>query len=160
MVGIQPDAPLPRGLAERGYRFCHAFRVPYRDIDQQGQVFNANYMAYIDYAFTEYFRYLGFPWREMEKYEFDVAVVRAVLDFRAPALLDDVLYVGAQATRLGNSSFDVRYCIWRDDEPDGTVILEAQLTYVNYDARTRRSRPIPPVIREAIGRVEGRIPGT
>lgn len=152
--------PVPPALAERGFKFCHAFRVRYRDIDKQGIVFNGNYMAYIDYGITEYFRHLGFPWPEMAKHGFDLAVVRAVQEFRGPAYLDDICHVGVRVVRVGNSSFTARFCIWRTSGQDeGSVALEAEVTYVNYDAATRRSRPVPAAVREAIKRFEGEVEG-
>lgn len=153
---LEAAAPLPPVLAERGFKFCHAIRVRYRDIDAQGIVFNGNYMAFIDYGVTEYFRHLGFPWREMEKHGFDMAVVRAVQDFRSSAQLDDVLFIGVRVTRIGNSSFQADVHIVRED---GAVVVEAQMVYVNYDPRLRRARPVPPVIRAAMAALEGPIPG-
>lgn len=153
---LEAAAPLPPALAERGYRFCHAFRVRYRDIDAQGIVFNGNYMAYIDYGITEYFRHLGFPWREMEKHDFDLAVVRAVQEFKGSAELDDVLFAGVRVVRVGTASFNVDVTLVR---ADGTVVHEAQMVYVNYDKRTRRSRPVPPVIRAAVQQFEGNVEG-
>lgn len=92
---MEPTSALavPPALAAAGYRFAHSFRVRYRDVDRLGIVFNGNYMSYLDYGLTEYLRLLGFPWREMEQHGFDVAVVRTVQEFRAPARLDDVLHV-------------------------------------------------------------------
>lgn len=157
----QAAVPVPPALAERGYKFAHAFRVRYRDIDTQGIVFNGNYMSYIDYGVTEYFRHLGYPWKRMESVGFDMVVIKAVQEFRGPAYLDDIIYVGVRCTRLGNSSFTCRYTLWREDEEtgEGGLVLEAELIYANYDKETRRTRPIPPVIREAIVRLEGTVEG-
>lgn len=154
-------APIPPALAERGYRFAHGFRVRYRDIDMQGIVFNGNYMSYIDYGITEYFRALGFPWKKMESVGFDLVVLRSLQDFRGPAYLDDLVYVGVRCTRLGNSSFTCVFTIWREDEETGEsgLVLEAENVYANYDKQTRKTRPIPSVIREAIVRLEGKVEG-
>lgn len=156
---LDAAAPLPKGLAELGFRFCHAFRVRYRDIDAQGIVFNGNYMAYIDYGITEYFRHLGFTFNQVHETDFDLAVVKAVQEFRAPAYYDDILYVGVRVVRIGRSSFTARYCIWREEEDGGTVIMDAEVTYVNYDVQSRRSRRIPDRIRQAISALEGGLPG-
>lgn len=153
---LEAAAPVPPVLAERGYKFCHALRVRYRDIDIQGIVFNGNYMSYIDYGITEYFRHLGFPWKEMWKHDFDLAVLKAVQEFRSPAALDDILFVGVRVVRVGNSSLHAEVTIVKED---GSVVLEAQMVYCNYDPQARRSRPVPPVIRAAIRQLEGAVEG-
>jgi acyl-CoA thioester hydrolase len=157
-MDARPETALiPPALAERGYRFAYSFRVRYRDVDRLGIVFNGNYMSYIDYGITEYMRMLGFPWREMGRYGFDMAVVRSLQEFKAPAFLDDMLHIGVRFIRLGNSSFTVQYTIWGEDAVtgEGKVVLEAEQVYVNYDMATRKSRPIPDVIRKAIMEFEG-----
>ena len=148
---------IPPALLEAGYRFAHSFRVRYRDIDRLGLVFNGNYMSYLDYGLTEYWRQLGFPWREMEQHGLDVAVVRTCQEFKAPARLDDLLHVGVRFVRLGCSSFRVRFTIWDEDAVTGAgqLVLEAEQVYVNYDPAAGKSRPLPPEVRQAIVQFEG-----
>lgn len=148
---------IPPVLAERGYRFVHSFRVRYRDIDRQGIVFHGNYISYLDYGITEYMRALGFSWREMEQDGFDMAVVRSVQDFRAPARLDDLLCVGVRTLDIGETSFTVQFTIWGEDAitGQGQVILEAQQVYVNYDPETGAARPVPGAVRRAVRTFEG-----
>ena len=58
----------------------------------QGIVFNAHYLTYCDVAVTEYWRALGLPYPEgVADRENDLFVVKATVQYRAPARYDDLL---------------------------------------------------------------------
>ena len=66
--------------------YVHTLRVRFGECDPQGIVFNANYLAYVDVAFTEWWRDACGSYAEMVKhYGLDVVVAEAVQRFRAPA---------------------------------------------------------------------------
>lgn len=46
--------------------FC-PIRVRYGEVDQQGIVYNGNYVAYTDQAMLEFFRSKGYPYRDLPK---------------------------------------------------------------------------------------------
>lgn len=135
-------------------RFCHRLRVRYSEIDGQMMVFNGVYLNYLDVGITEYFRHLGIDYAKMlAAGEFDFALVRATVSFRAPAFFDDLLEVCVRVCRLGNTSFTARFEILRSET--GELLTEAENVYVCYDARSRTTYPIPAAVREAIERFEG-----
>ena len=52
--------------------FCPV-RVRYGEVDQQGIVYNGNYVVYTDLAFEEFFRSKGYPYRVLaEQYGSEV----------------------------------------------------------------------------------------
>jgi acyl-CoA thioester hydrolase len=65
--------------------------VRYGECDPQGIVFNANYLLYLDVAFTELWRAAVGPWQDMVDRGVDAVVAEANLVFRAPARFDDEL---------------------------------------------------------------------
>jgi len=132
-----------------GFRFAYPLRVRYADCDQQAVVFNAMYMTYIDVAFTEYFRFLGLDVMAMAKAgEFDVALVKTTLEFKAPARFDDVLEIGVVCRRMGNSSLTLAFGLFRSGEAE--PLLLAETVYVNHNAATRQILRVPEAIRTRI----------
>ncbi|MCW3034504.1 MAG: acyl-CoA thioester hydrolase [Solirubrobacteraceae bacterium] len=96
--------------------FVHRLRVRYGECDPQGIVFNANYLAYFDVAFTELWREAVGPWQEMVQRGVDVVVAHAEIDFRAPARFDDVLALTARVVRLGRTAITTEIDAMRGDE--------------------------------------------
>ncbi len=129
--------------------FTYSERVRFRDVDLQHIVYYGKYLEYIDNAFYEYLRHLGFDTGSLtSQHGFDTSVVRLEIDYQAPARFDEVLRIGVLVTRLGRSSIHVRY----DVKNEAGDVCRARVVMVNYDAETARARPIPDPIRTAIER--------
>ena len=130
--------------------FVHTLRVRYVEIDGQKIVYNAHYLTYLDLAMTEYLRGLGISFADPEP-GFDISLVKATLDFKRPARLDDLLDVHVSVTRLGNSSFTVGFSILPHGETDLSLsCVQAEVIYVSYDANQGAAVPIPGWVREGI----------
>lgn len=69
-------------------------RVRYAETDQMGYVYYGNYAMYYEVARVEAFRFLGFPYRDLEEKQ---GIMMPVLDMQTrylqPALYDDLLTV-------------------------------------------------------------------
>ena len=123
--------------------FKTTLRVRWNEVDQQGVVFNGNYLTYADVAGTEYYRHLGILGSGVEDLT-QLFVVDAHLSFKAPALNDDLLTLTVFPGRVGSSSFQLVIAISRDD----TDLCEITLTYVR--ALGGRSAPLTPAFRNLI----------
>jgi acyl-CoA thioester hydrolase len=140
------------------FPFVHTLRVRYSEIDGQKIVYNAHYLTYLDLAITEYFRNIGIAFVEAK--EFDIALVKATLEYKRPARLDDWLDIHVSVPRLGNSSFTGRFRISPHDRPGADdAHLEAENVYVSV-TEEGRSRPIPGWVRERIAAVQRTADGT
>jgi len=128
--------------------FVHHLRVRYHECDAQQCVFNSRYLEYLDVAMTEYFRSLGWDYRDLVAAGCDPSLVHTSLFFRSPAWFDDELDIRVQTARVGTSSFELAFETRRAS--DGEVILAAQTTYVNVDLASRSSRPLPHSIRQRL----------
>lgn len=134
--------------------FVHTLRVRYVEIDGQKIVYNAHYLTYVDLAMTEYFRAIGIAFADPEP-GFDISLVKATLEFKRPARLDDLLDVHVSVVRLGNSSFTVRFSVLPHGEADPALShAEAEVIYVSYDAARGAAVPIPAWVREGIRTLE------
>lgn len=124
--------------------YVHTLRVRFGECDPQGIVFNANYLAYVDVAFTEWWRDACGSYAEMVKhYGLDVVVAEAVQRFRAPARDDDLLDIALSFPDIRTTSFTMAVAMTRAAEP----VLDAELRYVFIDLSTHEKAPIPLDIR-------------
>jgi acyl-CoA thioester hydrolase len=64
-------------------------RVRYKDTDQMGIVYYANYLVWFEIGRTELMRRLGMPYREFEKNNLYLPVIRVSCDYKVPARYDD-----------------------------------------------------------------------
>jgi acyl-CoA thioester hydrolase len=128
--------------------FVHELRVRYGECDPQGIVFNPNYLAYFDTAFTELWRDAVGPWSRMAEWGVDAVVAHAELDFRAPARFDDVLGLHLRIERLGTTSITTSMQVRRGDE----LLVEGALRHVVVDAETWRPAELPGAVRAGLER--------
>lgn len=136
-------------LESETFPFVHALRVRYSEIDGQKVVFNSHYLTYIDVAITEYFRNLGAG--ALDSSAFEIALVKATLEFKRSARLDDLLNVHVSVPRLGSSSFTGRFRISpANDAGEQEPYLEAEIIYVSYSQEAGDAVPIPDWIRERV----------
>lgn len=140
--------------APPGFSFYYPWRVRYSEIDSQEIVFNSRYLEFADQAVTEYFRARGFPPRELASLHYcDIVVVRAEVDYLAPARLDDLLHIFVRAAPPGRSSLSFHLEI-RSAASDHTLYARLQLKYVNFDRATGKSAPVPDSVRRALAAFE------
>jgi acyl-CoA thioester hydrolase len=128
--------------------FVHELRVRYGECDPQGIVFNANYLAYFDVAFTELWRAAVGTWEEMVERGVDAVVAEANVRFRAPARFDDVIELHARVVRLGTTSLTTEIDVVRD----GDVLVEGWLRHVFVDVRGWGKTEMPDWIGEGLRR--------
>ncbi len=133
------------------FAFTEPLRVRWGDCDMQGIVFNPNYLAYADVAMTEYLRWAGFPYPQaLLPYGADIFAVSSKVDFRAPAVFDDLLTLGARVRRIGNSSFTFAIAVFRGED----LLTEVETTYVCATPDERKPVTVPQPFRDAVARLE------
>jgi acyl-CoA thioester hydrolase len=123
--------------------FVHRIRPRYAEVDAQGVVFNAHWLTYFDEACTRWFDAMGFEPAESFFRDFDVMLVKAVLEWQGPAGFDDPVDIAVETARLGNASFDVRYTARVGERP----VCIGIVTYVSVKPGTHDSVPVPDVLR-------------
>jgi acyl-CoA thioester hydrolase len=89
-------------------------RVYYEDTDAAGIVYHATYLAYAERARTEMLRGLGLDHNTLRaRFGVVFTVRRCVVDYHAPARLDDLLEVQTRLVRRGGASLDLEQRILR-----------------------------------------------
>jgi acyl-CoA thioester hydrolase len=136
------------------FKFHYDIRVRFADTDLQRIVFNGNYLTYYDVAWTEYFRELGLEYDSMIESGLDTVLARTTIEFKSPARFDEILEVYTRVSRIGNSSIDFDFEIYR--RGDDRLVSSAKSLYVCIDPETLKPIPVPDDLRERIARLENR----
>ena len=130
--------------------FRHRIRVRYAEIDGQGVVFNAHWLTYFDDSCTRFMESLGFG-PDFWVSEFDVMLVKAILEWSRPARFDEWIDIVVEPTRIGTKSFDLRYTASVGERPACIGVV----TYVAIQPGSNASVELPPQVRAAL---EARLP--
>ncbi|HXG92084.1 MAG TPA: thioesterase family protein [Blastocatellia bacterium] len=136
------------------FRFNHKLRVRFAETDLQGIVFNANYLTYYDVAWTEYFRAVGFEWKDLVEMDADTVLARITMEFKSPARFDEILEVHTRVSKIGNTSLTFDFEIYPEGED--RLINSATSLYVCIDPKSLRPVRVPDVLRRRIGEFEGK----
>jgi acyl-CoA thioester hydrolase len=124
-------------------------QVQWADVDIAGIMYFAAYWRFVEYAEICYFAELGFPYDTVfDEYDFWLPRVRAEAEYHAPALMNDWLRMRTHLEKVGASSVRWQTVIFneRTGEPGGAFAL----TVACLDRITKKSRPMPEPIRQAL----------
>jgi acyl-CoA thioester hydrolase len=121
-------------------------RVYYEDTDALGMVYYANYLRFAERARTEMLRRLWPDYAALStRFELAFVVRRCLVDYLAPARLDDRLEVRTGLVRIGGASLDLEQSVFRGGRL--LVRLEVRLALI---ASTLRAMRLPPALIEAL----------
>ncbi len=130
-------------LAGRLTTFGHAteFRVYFEDTDFSGVVYHARYLHFLERARTDFLRLKGIGHRALMAGAFGsepmaFVVRRMLIDFLAPARIDDVVAVETRPVLLGGARIVLDQRLCRDE----TTLVTARVTVavVSPEGRPRR----------------------
>lgn len=125
--------------------FC-PIRVRYGEVDQQGVVYNGNYLVYTDVAFTEFLRFRGYTYKELVVHHgSEVCHKKSGFEYISSAFEDDLLEVGVRVIRVGERSFTLGFEVYRQGEEAPLVLSE--IVYVGYNTEKRASQPLTKIMR-------------
>jgi acyl-CoA thioester hydrolase len=124
--------------------FRHELRVRYGEVDMQGHVFNAHYLAFVDDTLNAWLRKaLG----DYQAAGFDMVLKSATLIWHSGSGFDDLLAIDVEVRRWGTTSFDVGY--------EGSVgerpVFSAVVTYISVTPGTTTPAPVPDAVRSGLG---------
>jgi acyl-CoA thioester hydrolase len=120
----------------------YEIRVRYGECDQQGIVFNANYLVYVDDVMDRWLTAaLGGDYGR-----FDYMVKRACVEWDGPARHRDVLQLSPEISRWGNSSFDITVAGRVGERP----VFTATLLCVSVEPGTATPCRVPDRVRDAL----------
>jgi acyl-CoA thioester hydrolase len=118
-------------------------RVRYAETDQMGVVYYANYFVWCEIGRVEFFRQLGYDYKQMEiEDDCHLPVVESHCRYRAPARYDDEVVIETRVTAVRSSVIKFAYRILRLS-PDGQQVLaEAETVHVTVN-KSMQKRNLP-----------------
>ena len=135
-------------MTQTTYPYEISLEVAFRDIDAMGFVNNAVFFAYFE---TVRIKYMGEVMRSglmgTELLDLPLILVDASCTYKSPALLTEILHIGAGISRFGTKSFDILY---RVQGEDGRLVAYGKTVQVMYDYISRSAFPIPEDVREYV----------
>lgn len=115
------------------------YRVPYADTDQMGVVYYANFLVYFERVRNEMLRAIDYPYKQMEADGFMLPVLQAHVDYRQPALYDDLLTIGGRCEPLSRTRLKVLCRVSRGDD----LLAEGHTIHACLSIETRRPARLP-----------------
>jgi acyl-CoA thioester hydrolase len=122
--------------------------VRYLEVDAQGVVFNAWYLAWFDEAMAAFLAHGGLPYTSMTAAGYDVQLVRSEIDWKAGVGFGDRIEIAVSTGRIGRTSFALDFEVRRDGS---AVTCTARTVYVVIATDGSGKREIPPLIVAALG---------
>ncbi len=110
-------------------------RVRYKDTDQMGVAYYANYLTWFEVGRTEIMRSLDLPYKEFERYNLFLPVLKAYCEYKHSACYDDLLTIVTCLDRLKNARVTFKYEVRRDEE----LLAEG---YTEHAFVNNRGRPV------------------
>lgn len=131
--------------------FTLSIRVYWEDTDASGLVYHASYIRFMERGRTEMLRELKLDQRLLLEGSAEAPaffVVRAMqLDFRRPAVMDDLLSVETRVTEIGGASLTLDQSVLRHGETLATAIVKVVFV------ENGRARRLPATVREKFAAV-------
>ena len=87
-----------------------------------------------------------------ELLDLPLILVEASCIYKSPALLTEVLHIGAGVSRFGTKSFDILYRVQGEDD---RLVAYGRTVQVMYDYITRSAFPIPEQVRRYVEEYQG-----
>ena len=143
MGSLSCDAGMPTAHELR-------LRVRYSETDQMGVVHHSSYLVYLEEGRLALMRALGFPYDEVERRGFGMAVRGVELRYRAAARDGDELDVLTPIERLRGAS--IRYGTEVRRAGDGELLATGAVEVACLALKEMRPVAVPDDIRTAIER--------
>jgi acyl-CoA thioester hydrolase len=150
-VAVSATTHIPFAGEIRDGRHVLTVRVYYEDTDFSGVVYHASYLRFMERGRTDYLRLIGtdhralFEAAEREAPGFAFVVRHMSIDFRKPALMDDVLDIVTTPEEVKGASVTLDQKVMRGE--DLLVEAHVQVAFVSGG----RAKPIPKPLRIAMG---------
>ncbi|OBX26246.1 acyl-CoA thioester hydrolase [Gelidibacter algens] len=115
-------------------------RVRYGETDQMGVVYHANYAQYFEVGRVEWLRKFGVSYKQMEADGLMLPVIKLAIEFKKPALYDDLIKVKTQLVKLPSARIEFDYEI---TNKSGEILTLGSTVLVFMDVKQNRPTRCP-----------------
>jgi acyl-CoA thioester hydrolase len=120
----------------------HVVRVTYRDTDQMGVVYYANYLVWFEMGRTELLRQSGHTYGEFEKEGYVLPVIRCACEYKKPARYDDLVCIRTRISSISAVSIIFEYEIYCEKTGELLARGETKHAILTRDGRIARAGKI------------------
>jgi acyl-CoA thioester hydrolase len=114
-------------------------RVRYAETDQMGVVYYANYFVWCEIGRVEFFRQLGYDYKQMEfSDDCHLPVVKATCRYRSPARYDDEVIIETKVAALRSHVIKFGYRLLRVEAGANQLLAEAETVHVSVDSNMQK----------------------
>ena len=131
-------------------RFETKIRVQYYETDKMGIVHHSNYVRYLETARTELFRDKGYAYDDMEKSGIWMPVLSVSVDFKTPAVYDEVLILACWVKKLRGASIELEYEIRGEESGEVHVTASSSHGFTTPELKTIRLKREAPGLYEML----------
>lgn len=124
-----------------------SFRVRYAETDQMGVVYHGNYAQYLEMGRVEWLRSFGISYKSMEENGMMLPVISLQLNFRKPAVYDDLISVVTRLKKTPSVRIEFDYEIYNEKEE---LLVEANTVLVFINKLTNRPVSCPEYLLEKL----------
>ncbi|MDA8686146.1 acyl-CoA thioesterase [Robiginitalea sp.] len=124
-----------------------SIRVRYGETDQMGVVYHGNYPQYLELGRVEWLRNLGFSYRDMEIKGCLLMVVSLSLNYKKPAVYDELIFVKTRLKNIPTVRITFDYEI---RSASGQLLATAETVLAFTDAKTYKPMRCPNYLLEKL----------
>jgi acyl-CoA thioester hydrolase len=122
-------------------------RVRYGETDRMGYMYYGHYPEYFEVSRTDMIRSLGLSYREIEDSGIIMPVKSLKVDYKTPALYDELLTVKSCLKTLPEIKLDIDYEIYNENKQ---LVCTGNTVLAFVDVKTRRPKRAPEFFLEAV----------
>mgnify|MGYP000190107914 FL=1 len=127
--------------------FDYTLRTRYAETDQMGVVYYGNYPQYLELGRVEWLRAIGLTYKEMEAEGIMMPVVSLQIQYKKPALYDELITIRTKLKDLPFTKIEFDYEILNEK---GELLSTANTILVFVDAKTFRPVRCPEKVLDLI----------
>ncbi len=124
-----------------------SFRVRYAETDQMGVVYHGNYAQYLEMGRVEWLRGFGISYKSMEENGIMLPVISLSVNYKKPAVYDDLITVETQLKRLPLVKIEFDFKIYNEQHE---ILAVANTVLAFMDRNTKRPIKCPDYVLKKI----------
>ena len=137
-------------VTKSDFRVFWETRIRYYELDPQGIMHNANYLAFYDQAVVEYFRNLDYDYeKEIEETNKDFHTVQVIVQYNKPLYFDDEIEIGLKIKDVGNTS--MTWIMAMFIKGTGELASASEIVHVYTDMKTSKPTTITDDLKKKLG---------
>ena len=131
------------------FMFCSEtlIRVRYGETDKMGYMYYGHYPEYFEVSRTDMIRALGLSYREIEDLGIIMPVRSLRIDYKLPALYDEILTIKSCLKELPEIKLNIDYEIYNEKQQ---LLCTGNTVLAFVDSKTRKIRRAPAFFVDAV----------